>query len=175
MVVFIVAKRKRNSGLTLMELVITAAMAVIVIFGVGVLMVDGVRGWKYMYNRVYSDVVTDGYVAQKTFDSIVRKASGKRYTIVTDGSWVIVYYYSSPSVASTDRYAKFYVSNGNLMLAEGPWDGKICGTPSSTRPVCTNVTGYNFSAAGRSVQMLLTLNNGSQQVVTMTSAFLHNE
>ncbi len=65
-------KHRTQRGFTLIELAMAAAISTIVILGVGVLLVDSQRGWIRMYNRIYSDVVTDSYVARKTFDVVIR-------------------------------------------------------------------------------------------------------
>jgi len=75
-----------QSGLTLTELLLTMAISTIVIIGIGVLIVDTQRGWNVMYSRIYADVVTDSYVARRTFDSIVRKASSKHFLVDGDGN-----------------------------------------------------------------------------------------
>ena len=71
---------KRSSirkGFTLLELMITTAIMVIVGLAIGVVIVDGQTGWNTMYDRINSDVVTDGYVARKKFDAVIRNANKK--------------------------------------------------------------------------------------------------
>jgi len=70
-------KVTNKRAFTLIEIVITMALATIVLFSTGVLLLEGQRGWSVMYNRVYGGVVDDAYVARKTFDAIVRKSSIK--------------------------------------------------------------------------------------------------
>ena len=59
-------------GFTLVELMITMVIMVIVISAIGVVLFDSQRGWNFMYNRLYSDVVADSYVARKKFDAVMR-------------------------------------------------------------------------------------------------------
>ena len=82
-------KRKRSArGFTLTELLIGTTITIFVILAIGMALVDGQRGWNQMYNNVYSDVVTDGYVARRKFDAVLRKASGETFSLAGDGSWV---------------------------------------------------------------------------------------
>jgi hypothetical protein len=161
-----------RGGFSMMELVIAVAMAVIVIVGIGVVLADGQKGWHRMYNRVYGDVATDGYIARKTFDAEIRKASRERLTLDSAGAWVEVYYYSSDSATSPDRYARFYTASGDLILEKGTLDPR---STSGTHTVCSNVTSCFFTAAGRSAQMILTLDDGSRSATVTASAVMHNQ
>ena len=78
-------------GFTLTELTIVILMAAFVTLSIGVALVDSQRGWSRMYNRVYSGVVTDAFVARKAFDATVRKSS-KEYD-PAGGSEAFLYYY----------------------------------------------------------------------------------
>ena len=69
-------------GFTLTELITAMAIMIFVILAIGVALVDGQRGWNFMYDRVYSDVVTDGYVARRKFDAVMRKASREKFLIL---------------------------------------------------------------------------------------------
>ena len=71
-------KTKKTKGFTLVELMITALAAVIVIAGAGIILIDSQRGWNKMYNRVHGDVTTDAYVARRAFDTAVRKSTISR-------------------------------------------------------------------------------------------------
>ena len=67
-------------GFTIIELVVAMSIAIIPILTIGIILSDSQRGWNSMYERVYSDVVTDSYVARKTFDAVTRKATWERIT-----------------------------------------------------------------------------------------------
>lgn len=166
---------KSKHGFTLTELAATLILAAIVILAMGVVLVDSQRGWHQTFNRVFSDVVTDGYVARKTFDTIVRKSSYKREQIGAD--FVEVYYYNDPDTSvQLDKYAKFYKLGDKLFVDYGQLDAS--GNPTgqaSTVTLARNVQGASFSLAGVSIQMSLQLDDGSQQLAVMTSAVRHNE
>ena len=106
-------------GFTLVELMITTSIMLIVGLAIGVVIVDGQSGWSFMYDRINSDVVTDGYVARKKFDAVIRDASREKVLLDSAGSWVEVYYYSTLSSAIVDRYARFYVADGDLNFEYG--------------------------------------------------------
>ena len=171
--------KKRNinpKGFTLIELVVTAVIAVIFILGIGYTLVDNHRSWHAMFNRVYSEVITEGHVARRMFDVFVRKSGAKNILLDENGSWVEVYYYGSPASTQLDRYARFYQSGDKLDLECGIWyPGEI--NPKimlNTRTVCSNVSSCVFTRIGPSVQMVLKLDNGPQTATVMSSAVAHN-
>ena len=161
-----------RKGFTIIELMIATGLASTIIIGVGVVLVDSQRGWNAMYDRTYSDVVTDAHVARRMFDSVIRNASSQGILLDGDyGSWVEVYTYSDPNSPVVDVYAKFQAKNGYLTIEYGELDS---GATLSIDPICGNVSSCVFKSSGRSVQMILTLDNGSQSVTVVTSAVMHN-
>ena len=164
--------RKRQQGLGLTELMIAIAVAAIVILTVGVMLVDGQRGWNLMYERVWGDVETGGYIARKTFDSVIRKASRESFLLGDSGEWIEIYYYSDDDAAVVDRYARFYCSDGDFNLEYGSLNPI---ETLSVQTVCGNVSDCVFKRAGRSAQMILTLDDDSRTSTTTVSAVLHNE
>jgi len=158
-------------GFTLIELIIAIVIGIIVISAVGVALVDGQRGWSIQYDRIYSDVVTDGYVARKKFDMVMRTASREKFLLDDAGSWIEVYYYADDTSTVVDRYARFYAANGNLNVEYGQLDPKAT---LSVETVCGNVSGCIFKQVGRSTQMILTLDNGTQTNTVVSSAVTHN-
>ncbi len=165
-------KRIANpKGFTLVELMVATTLAIVVISGVGLTLADSHRGWNRMYNRIYSDVVTDGYVARKTFDSVVRNASKDVDLLDSAGSWLEVYYYADANSTVVDRYGLFYLSSSELKLEYGSLDPRM---ELGTRTICSDVSFCVFKAAGQSAQMILTLDDGSQTLTVATSAVMHN-
>lgn len=158
-------------GFTLIELIIAIVIIVIVIFAIGVVIVDSQRGWNIMYNRIYSDAVTDSYAARRKFDTVMRKASRESFLLDDTGSWLEVYYYADEDSAVVDRYARFYVANGDLNVEYGQLNPKVTQTVET---VCGNVSGCTFKQAGRSAQMILTLDDGEQNSTVVSSAVMHN-
>jgi len=166
--------KKRSSasrGFTLTELVTGMAIMVFVIFAIGMALVDGQRGWNYMYDRIYSDVVTDGYAARRKFDAILRKASKDKFLIDSAGSWVEVYYYASDASTVLDHYARFYTSGGTLNVEYGELNPK---STLTIETVCENVSDCTFEQLGRSIQMVLKLDNGTHTNTVITSAVTNN-
>ncbi|HUT28311.1 MAG TPA: hypothetical protein VMX13_00860 [Sedimentisphaerales bacterium] len=159
-------------GFTLMELAIAAVSSVIVMVGIAVVLVDGMKGWNRMYSRVYAEVVTDSHVARRMFDTEIRKASRERYSVATDGSSLEVYYYFSAASTEPDRYARFYTSSGDLNVEYGIVEPR---ETLRVQTVCGNVTSCTFMGQGCSAQMVLTLSDGSQTVTTVASAVMHNQ
>jgi len=160
-----------SRGVTLIELIIAIAIIVIVVLAIGMVLVDSQRGWNIQYDRLYSDVVTDGYVARRKFDAVMRSASGDKFLLDDAGSWVEVYYYADDTSTVVDRYARFYVADGNLNVEYGQLNPKATLTIET---VCGNVSGCTFEQVGRSIQMIVTLDNGTQTNTVISSAVTHN-
>lgn len=166
-------RRRLRAGLTLAELLVATVIVAIVILALGTTITDSVRGWHRMYGRVYADVRTDSFVARKTFDQVIRKATRQMYLVDSAGAWLEVYYYSDSAESIVNRYARFHSASGALLVEYGEWEA---GAKSRLRIdiVCENVSSCVFKADGRSAQMLLTLDDGSQNIVVATSAVMHN-
>lgn len=167
-----IKKRLKSArGFTLIELIIGTVIMIFVILAIGMALVDGQRGWNQMYNKVYSDVVTDGYVARKKLDAVLRKASREKFLIDPAGSWVEVYYYATDASTVLDRYARFFTTGGALQIEYGQLNPT---TTLSTETVCQNVSSCTFKQLGRSIQMVLKLDNGKQTNTVTTSAATNN-
>ena len=166
-------KRKiAPGGFTIVELIITTTIIVIVGFAIGVVVVDAQSSWNVTYDKINSDVITDGYIARKKFDTVIRNASSQRYVIDSAGDWVEVYYYASDSSTVVDRYARFYVSDGILNFEYGQLSPR---ETLGVETVCKNVSDCTFKQVGRSVQMILTLDNETQTNTIVSSAVAHNQ
>jgi len=169
----IIKKRQRNlRGFTLVELMITMVIMSVVGLAIGVVIVDGQSSWSHMYDRINSDVVTDGYVARKKFDVVMRNASREKILLGDAGSWIEVYYYASDSSTVVDRYARFYATDGDLNLEYGQLEPRAT---LGIDTVCGNVTACTFRNVGQSTQMILTLDNGTQANTVVSSAVTHNQ
>jgi len=164
-------KMTNRKGFTLIELMVATGLASTIIVGIGAVLVDSQRGWNTLYERAYSDVVTDAHVARRTFDRVVRNASSQTISLDEAGSWVEVYTYSDPCSPVVDLYAKFQAKNDELTLEYGDLAG---GATLSVEPICGNVSSCVFKSVGRSVQMILTLDNGSRSITVVASAIMHN-
>lgn len=168
-----IKKRKRNlRGFTLVELMITMVIMTVVGLAIGVVIVDGQTSWSHMYDHMNSDVVTEGFVARKKFDVVMRNASRERILLGDGGSWIEVYYYASHYSTVVDRYARFYVADGDLNLEYGQLDPRAT---LGVETVCENVTSCTFRNVGQSTQMILTLDNGTQTNAVVSSAVTHNQ
>jgi hypothetical protein len=168
----IMTKRLTSSrGFTLTELIAAMAIMIFVVLAIGMALVDGQRGWNNMFNSVNSDVVRDGFFARRKFDAVMRKASREKFLIDPAGSWVEVYYYASDASTALDRYARFYTARNKLSIEYGQLNPT---STLATETVCENVSGCTFGQLGRSIQMVLKLNNGTQTNTVITSAATNN-
>jgi hypothetical protein len=167
-------KLKKRTGLTLVELMLVAAMGVIVVFSTGIVLVDNQRGWTNTYNRVNSGPVVDGYTAKSAFDAVVRKSSieARIPEVGFDGEYVELYFYSSIDSTTPDQYARFYVTDDealNVAYGELSEDGEVQ-EEGSVLTLAEDVTYAFFTVNGRSVQMMLNLDNDKQALELKTSA-----
>lgn len=160
-----------HRGLTLVETAIAGVVFVIVMVGVSSVLADSQRLWNTMYNRTYSNVVIHGHLTKKMFDASMRKASEKTLQIDSDGRWIEAQYYSDDTAAQPDRYVRFTYVGGALFAEHGQVEPR---EQLSFHTLCDNVTRCVFKQSGRSVHMLLTINDGAQTQTIGTSAELHN-
>jgi hypothetical protein len=136
------ATRKYNHrrAFTLVEVLVTAIAAVILILGLSAMLFYGQRGYNTMFRRINSEVVRNAYEARSVFDAIVRKSTVERCdirSVVGINDKIYLYYYydetqpDAPSPEPIDRYdymfpaqpnrfAIFYLQGTNLMLEQGP-------------------------------------------------------
>jgi len=163
---------KTAKGFTLVELMITTVIMIIVGLAIGVVIVDGQSSWNTMYDRINSDVASDGYVARKKFDAVMRTASREKTVLGSEGDWIEVYYYADETSTVVDRYARFYVSDGDLNLEFGQLEPRVT---IGVETVCGNVSDCTFKQTGQSAQMILTLDNGTQTNTVVSSAVTHNQ
>jgi hypothetical protein len=159
-------------GFTIIELIIAMTASMIVMLGVAIVLANSQKSWNQMYTRAFSDVVGDSNVAGIKFKKILRKASQYGFFVDNKGKDIEVYYYNEADSNDVDRYAHFYESDGDLNLETGKLNPR---ETLEVETICGNVTECLFTAAGRSAQMALTLDNGSRTISTVTCAFLHNQ
>jgi len=161
-----------KSGFALTELAVVVMIMVIPILAVGIILADSQKGWNRMYDNINSDVATESYTVKKAFDAVIRKASYEETPTPPDDSEVEVRYYASSDSISVDRYARFFVSSDDLIIEYGQLNPM---ETLNTQTVCRNVSSCIFKKTGRSIQMILTLNNGTQNRTVATSAVMHNK
>ena len=175
-------KLTAQRGFALTELIIATVIALILVSAIGIVVADSQCGWNRMYNRMYADIVTDSYVARTKFDAVIRMASRERLLVDDAGNWIEVHYYADASSTAVDRYARFYyhvgdgpnISTGKLNIEYGTLDPDSIKATLTIQTVCENVSGCVFNKAGRSAQMVLTLDDSSQTANVVSSAVMHN-
>ena len=177
-----------RKGFSLLELVVAASAAIVLVLGVGIMLAHSQHGFNRMYKRVHSDVVEDAYRARRTFDRVVRKSTMKRCDLM--GSLdLYVYYYSDPedrTIPEPDRYARFntsinsselFVDYGNVPA--GTLETLSPGSLSPSRRVLlardVQVSESAFSVQGATVQMVLLLDNDSETMLVTSSAIRNNK
>jgi hypothetical protein len=165
-------KPAKRTGLTLVELMVASAMAIICMLAVGVVFSENQKEWNSTYNRAHEPIMVNSHLANKAFESIVRKASCEKYKLDIDGHWVEVYYFDSDASPATDRFAKMYVENGTFYIETGIIDPR---ETLNTTAICNTVTDYLFSGSGRCIRMRMTLSNSDSDVNFISSAVPQNQ
>jgi len=155
---------------------VAVVVLLIVVLALGSVIAENARGWQRMYDSVYADVVTDGYVARKAFDRVIRSATRQMYLLGDNGEWIETFHYADAGSPIVDRYNRFYVLNGMLLLEYGSWTlgAEVPRSRLRTDLICENVSSCVFKADGRSAQMVLTLDDGSRSKTVVCSAVMHN-
>ncbi|MFH1616876.1 MAG: hypothetical protein ABIG61_17555 [Planctomycetota bacterium] len=170
--------RGQRRGLTLVELMVTAMLAVIVIFGIAVGMADGFRGFRQMYSRVNEGIAKDAYVSRAEFDAAGRKGSKTTVIMAGDGRWVRLDYFSNPlACLALDSYALFQINNGQLLVSYGTLNEGVPQSPTSSRVLADNVaegSGFAFASNGTAVKMTLVLDDGRMQMTVNCCPTMHN-
>jgi hypothetical protein len=138
-----VLRDNSRKAFTLVEVLVAALAALILIVGISAMLFYGHRGYNTLYRRLigYWDqgtshynisVVRNAYEARKVFDAVVRKSTVERFDPLPDnpegdpyiGNQLCVYYYadaSDPAVTNNfpDRYAYFHLQGTDLILEQG--------------------------------------------------------
>jgi hypothetical protein len=162
---------KAQHGFTLIELIIAVTASMIIMLGVVLVLANSQESWNNLYTRSFNDVVGDSNVAGRKFKAIIRKASQDGFTLDDNSKGIEVHYYSNEDSAAVDSYAHIYEMDGDLNLELGKLEPK---ETLKVQTICENVSECFFTAAGRSAQMVLTLNDGSRTITTVSCAFMHN-
>ena len=169
------AKLTIRSGASLVGLLAAVVILLIAVLAVGGVLINSHRGFTIMYARIYSDVATDSYIAGKEFDAAMRKAADETIILGNDGYWVEAKYYSNDGYCPlVDRYVRFYKSGTYLNVERGQLHASGARETLSVNTVCRNVSDCTFKQVGKSVQMILTLDNGTQANTVVSGAVLNN-
>jgi len=162
---------KNCKGLTLVELIAAAAILSIIMLTLGVVLVDSNKGFQHMYSKVHAGVITDGIVAQKIFDSIARKSISSSTQVDEDGTWIRMTYFQNDQSQIPDRYALFYLDDSDLRLDTIDIESEEV---LSTQTVCSDVASCSFIFNGNTAQMSLELDDGQDNKIITSAAFMHN-
>ena len=105
------------------------------------------------------------------FERLIRRSSSDCVLLDEEQEWVEVHYRQDGGPDAPDSYALFYVDSDELLVEYGELDPK---TSLYTRTVCENVSDCVFKQVGQSIQMILTLDDGTQTNSIVSSAIMHN-
>ena len=169
--------KNNRRGLTVIEMAVAMTLTLLTLLAVSNVLSDNQNSWNLMYNRTFSEVVTAGHITKRTFEATVRKSSTNGLSIDGAGKWVEVHYYDDHASTFLDCYALFYHSGTNLYIERGWLNPNNPSNPRgtlSTSVICENVSNCVFKRSGKYVYMMITLNDGTQNLVIGSSAILHN-
>ena len=74
---------RKNSGFTLVELVLAMALSLIIILGVSSVLVSGITSFDKLWNYINRDAAVDSDVFTITFGAIGRKSNSTQYKLYT--------------------------------------------------------------------------------------------
>ncbi len=166
------ATYRRHFGVTLVELCATMALLGIMLCAVGFVLVQVQRSWQRTYDTTHGEVANDAHVARVAFEKLTRGASQSEFAIDPAGQWAEVNYRYTDPLGTPDRYARFYLSGGQLMVEHGIIDPR---QTLRTEVLARNVTMVKFEQHGVPLQMQLSLGSGQNSTTVLTSAVMHNE
>ncbi len=164
-------KRLAPHAFTLVELAVAMLIAIIPILVVGTIIAGSQRQWKNMYDRTNSPIATAVAVTTRVFDTTIRKAAADQVLIDPAGKWIEVCYPGNPNSATIDSYARFYAQKGSLHIDRGRLNPR---TSLTDQTLCENVSSCSFRQLGQSVQMILKLDDSTEQKTIISSALMHN-
>lgn len=168
---------RKHSGFTLIELVLTIAICAILVFVIGVVMIDTQRGWMDTYAKVHGGASADAMMAKTAFERIVRKASYSTYDFNAADDITVYYYEDWLGSAALDRYSRFYRSQDNpseMYLEHGTVNG-IKQQKTEEILLSGNVVDLEFKPVGSSIEIKLALDDGREATTMVAAAILHNE
>lgn len=179
--------RRLAAGVTLIEVVMAAAISIIPIFAIAVLLIGGQRSWRIGYNLANRQIEIDGQAAAAIFGRVGRKSDYDDYEIyritkstreLICGEMVEFRYWgnkrtrfvssrqsSGGSGAGATEYARFYLDGDDkkLKVDYGSYPHGARRRPARSVSIADNVTAVEFSRVRfnkighGSVKMKLTL------------------
>lgn len=163
----------------MMEILVVISMAGILTLGAGVLLANGQKSWNRSISRVYGDSAVDGFVVQKAFDTVCRKASTRKYVLSEDADSLELYYWDGSSSATTpENYARFYKADDEVFVVhgktlDGTWQPDES-TSTTGIKLASDVESLKFTIQGTSVQMFLSYTDEDLMPVVCSSV-RHND
>ncbi|OHB47719.1 MAG: hypothetical protein A2Y10_09705 [Planctomycetes bacterium GWF2_41_51] len=130
--------KRTRIGVTLIELMVAMAIAVIPVMAVGVFIVRNDKQWKELIEYINSRIYSDSQVIMTKFNEIGRRSYGAQ--VSSDGSEVKFNLYLNSDYSLNDPrtvagYARFYIDGDNALKVEY----------GSTGPVLTETIAENVS------------------------------
>lgn len=123
---------KKNTGFSLIELLIAMSISSILALSVGVLLIGGQRSWAKIYNDANSEMRQGSYAIMTAFGSIGRQSNRLNYTLYTKEG---------------NKYIPSTASGGNEQIVYGDavefryW----AGTQNGTSNLDTSNTGTDYA------------------------------
>lgn len=171
-------KNQKRQGVTLIELTVTILIVALIITAIGVVMLDGHRGWLDAYRKIHGGAVNDAALAQTAFEKIVRKASRSKYLINASDDLTVYYYEEWKNSPQIDRYARFYrspINPAELYVEHGTIDATSTPQKISAMQLCSTVVDAEFKPTSGGIEMQLILDDGRETTAVLAMAVLHNE
>jgi prepilin-type N-terminal cleavage/methylation domain-containing protein len=164
-----------SGGFTLLELMVCAAVLLIVALAAGPVLVGAQGNWESAYDSVTSGLTKEGRAARIVLQRVVRRASLQNVTVGSDAHWIDLPYYDSPDSTRVDRYARVSWSDGGLRLREGLIDEHGQRQMLTEVVICDSLSDCVFTRSGSALRMTLTFAAGTTQMTMVAAALTNNK
>ncbi|OXU16143.1 prepilin-type N-terminal cleavage/methylation domain-containing protein [Sedimentisphaera salicampi] len=170
---------RKSKAFTLVEVTISLAIISVIVMAVNNVIANQYSGLDKTFRRIFGETAEGVVKVRKAFNGTCRKASLRNITIEDDGETLTLYYYSDHTDPPywPDKYAKYYLnSNDEFCVEHGD---VVFGTLQQlssdyTEILCGDVSYLSFSAQGLSVELCMTIDEGSDDFTFTWTAVRHN-
>ena len=170
--------KRKQKGFTMIEVIASMAVMSVVILAISSVITDSNALWGRLHNSVYGVIPQDIIRTQRAFNKTCRKATLRVMFLSEDKETMCLYYFSDHINPPywPDRYAMFYLDGTDLKVEHGTLQFATINQNQKlyTETLCRDVQSLQFASQGLSVQICMTVNNGSREKTFTWASVRHN-
>ncbi len=170
--------KRKQKGFTMIEVIASMAVMSVVILAISSVITDSNALWGRLHNSVYGVMPQDIIRTQRAFNKTCRKATLRVMFLSEDKETMCLYYFSDHINPPywPDRYAMFYLDGTDLKVEHGTLQFATINQNQElyTETLCRDVQSLQFASQGLSVQICMTVNNGSREKTFTWASVRHN-